>query len=374
MIPQFVYVDLPPPNFGLEDSTLLEDFDEEPQSLHDIRPTIEVTRTYHLCWTDISLYCFLPDFISQDVIDVRNLTHIDLSHNRLTSLPSRILKLPRLESLNISHNWLTSLPALESWHPASRLQVLLASHNQISVSNQTHIVQGRGAESSERGGGREREREPFQDLWYIDLSHNQLTSFPMFVFNFQQLHHLDISHNAQVHTQYSYGWGNSGIFALSQWVDGRIFIHSILLFATIYKNCETVVYYLLLSLSLQITKLPTQLGRLKSLVTLVLNGLNLFHPPLFVIEEGTAAILDFMRGKINHNSLWSSMRVIVVGSKGTGKTSLVKRVKGESTSLSSITKGLDVSSVSYRIIVLKISRWRTWCHWGGKVYSRVSKA
>ena len=200
-MPRFTHVDLPPPNFGLEDSTLLEDFDDEPQSLHDIRPTIEVTRTYHLCWTDISLYCFLPEFLSHEVIDVRNLTHIDLSHNCLTYITSKILKLPRLESLNVSHNQLTSLPALESWHPTSRLQVLLASHNQISVSNQTHQVHGRGAESTNgsvsRGGGG-REREPFQDLWYIDLSHNQLTSFPKFVFNFQQLHHLDISHNTQV--------------------------------------------------------------------------------------------------------------------------------------------------------------------------------
>ena len=215
MIPRFTYVDLPPPNFGLEDSTLLEDFDDEPQSLHDIRPTIEVTRTYHLYWTDISLYCFLSDFISQDVIDVRNLTHIDLSHNCLTSLPTKILKLPRLESLNISHNQLTSLPALESWHPASRLQVLLASHNQIAVSNQTHLVQGRGAESSEGGGGRDREREPFQDLWYIDFSHNQLTSFPMFVFNFRQLHHLDVSHNTQVHVGLVGGAQTSGAMLLS---------------------------------------------------------------------------------------------------------------------------------------------------------------
>ena len=200
VLPRFTYVDLPPPNFGLEDSTLLEDFDDEPQSLHDIRPTIEVMRSYHLCWADISLYCFLPDFLSHEVVDVRNLTHIDLSHNRLSSLPSKILKLPRLESLNVSHNQLTSLPALETWHPSSRLQVLLASHNQIAVSNQTHQVHGRGAESGNGGGGEGRERELFQDLWYIDLSHNQLTSFPMFVFNFRQLHHLDISHNDKVST------------------------------------------------------------------------------------------------------------------------------------------------------------------------------
>ena len=193
-MPHFANVDLPPPNMGFEDSSLLEDYDDEPQSIHDIRPTIEVTRTYHLCWKDISLYSFLPEFLSLEVLDVRRLTHINLSHNRLSTLPSRIFKLPCLESLNVSHNLLKSLPALDTWHPASKLQVLKASHNQIVVSNQSHIpasgAQGR-ANTSEA-------KEQFHYLWYINLSHNKLTSFPMFVFNFRHIHYLDISHNTQV--------------------------------------------------------------------------------------------------------------------------------------------------------------------------------
>ena len=189
-MPQFTHVDLPPPNFGLEDSSLLEDFDEEPQSIHDIRPTIEVTRTYHLCWRDISLHRFLPQFLSQEAVDLRRLTHIDLSHNHLTSLPSRLLKLPRLESLNVSHNELTALPRLETWNPASKLQVLKASHNQISLYNQSPLPSDGPSSSAVQ--------EPFHDFWYLDLSHNQLTSFPIFVFTFRQLHHLDISHNVQV--------------------------------------------------------------------------------------------------------------------------------------------------------------------------------
>ena len=81
---------------------------------------------------------------------------------------------------------------------------------------------------------------------------------------------------------------------------------------------------------------------MKNLVTLGLNGLNLFHPPLFVVEQGTAAILDYMRGKLEHSSPWGSMRVVVIGSKGSGKTSLVKKLRGDGNSVVS-TKGLDVS-------------------------------
>ena len=189
-MPQFNHVDLPPPNLGFEDSSLLEDFDEEPQGIHDVRPTIEVTRTYHLYWKDISLHCFLPEFISNERMDVRKLTHIDLSNNCLTSLPNKIFRLPLLESLDVSHNKLKSLPGLEVWHSASRLQVLKVSHNQITVSNQSSLPQGR-LNSTET-------KEQFRDLWYLDFSHNDLTSFPTFVFNFRRIHYLNISHNSQV--------------------------------------------------------------------------------------------------------------------------------------------------------------------------------
>lgn len=190
VIPQFTHVDLPTPKLGFEDSTLLEDFEDEPQGIHDIRPSIEVMRTYSLCWRDISLYYFLPEFLSVEVMDVRWLTHIDLSHNCLVSLPAKIFKLPRLQSLNISHNQLTSLPSLEAWHQSSQLQVLNASHNQIVVSNQNPFSHGRPNSS----GG----KEQFHELWYLDLSNNLLTAFPMFVFCFRHVHYLDISHNTQV--------------------------------------------------------------------------------------------------------------------------------------------------------------------------------
>ena len=277
---------------------MLEDFDEEPVGVHDIRPTIEVTPTYHLCWKDISLHCFLSDFLSHEAIDVRRLTHIDLSHNSLTSLPTKIFRLPHLESLNVSHNKLKDLSCLEAWHPASKLQVLKASHNEITISSQCPLLRSDSNTTN-----------PFNEFWYLDLSHNELTAFPLFVFQLRQIHYVDISHNTQV--------------CASPWIS--------------YLD-----YYLTLTIS-QITKLPTQLGRLKKLATLVLQGLNLFHPPQFIVEQGTAAIIDHMRGKLKQSSPWSSMRVVVVGSRGSGKTSLIRRLKGETSSIFTVTRALDVS-------------------------------
>ena len=80
--------------------------------------------------------------------------------------------------------------------------------------------------------------------------------------------------------------------------------------------------------------------------TLVLKGLSLFHPPSFIVEQGTVAILDYLRDKLKQSSPWSSMRVVVVGSKGSGKTSLIKKVKGEHSTIFTITKGLDVSEAT----------------------------
>ena len=38
------------------------------------------------------------------------------------------------------------------------------------------------------------------------------------------------------------------------------------------------------------------------------------------------------------------MRVVVVGSRGSGKTSLIRRLKGETSSIFTVTRALDVSS------------------------------
>lgn len=168
-----------------EDS-LMDDIDETVLAIQDTRPTIEVARTYHLLWRDISLPLFLSTFLDREAMDTSHITHVDISHNVIPSVPCELFQLPMLESLDLSHNRLTSLPPLDLWAQHLYLQFLKVSHNQLT---------GEGCNSSTNrppSGGR-----VCSSLWYVDLSHNNFHGFPQFLLHFS-LRHLDISHNEMV--------------------------------------------------------------------------------------------------------------------------------------------------------------------------------
>ncbi len=288
-----------------DSSILLEEGDENALAIQDTRPTIEVTRTFHLSWRDISLPVFLPSFLEQAAMETKHLTHIDLSHNKLPSIPCEFFQLPLLESLDVSHNRLTSLPGVEHWRDHSHLQYLKASHNRL-----TEDTPPRGTQVGQLVS---------TVLWYVDLSHNLFHAFPRFLLLFS-LHHLDISHNTQV--------------------------RSCTLLSSQLPN-PLPVSLPLFPLSLptpQISQLPVELGRMRELTTLLLQGLSLTDPPLYIVGEGPQAVLRYLRLKLKSRLPWSSLRVVLVGPQYSGKTTLVSKITGAATTDSS--KALDVSPLS----------------------------
>ena len=164
------------------EESLLDDGEENTLTLHDTRPTIKVIRTYHLMWCDISLFLFPLCFLDQDVINVRLLTHVNLSYNNLTFVLPQFFQMHALESLDISYNQITALPSIDQWNPDSRLQFLNVSHNQLREDSYAAPRVRRGFCSG---------------LWYVDLSFNKLDSFPQFILHLS-LRHLDISYNEKV--------------------------------------------------------------------------------------------------------------------------------------------------------------------------------
>ena len=161
-----------------EDSALYDSTEETVLTIQDTRPNIQVTRTYHLMWSDISLPLFLTCFLDEEAMSIRRLTHVDLSKNKLTSIPLHFFQLPLLESLDLSHNKLTALPPPETWYRDSPLQYLDVSHNLLVTEPST----------SSRPG-----LLVCRDLWYVDISHNLYSTFPHFLLHFS-LRHLNISH------------------------------------------------------------------------------------------------------------------------------------------------------------------------------------
>ncbi|OWK58564.1 p53-induced death domain-containing protein 1 [Lonchura striata] len=115
-----------------------------------------------------SLTSLPPDFG-----DLRCLTHLDLSFNRLSTLPSCILHLPSLRVLLVSHNSLMTLP--EDFGSLSKLTFFSAMKNQLK-----DLPQSIG------------ELSLLQDL---DLSENALELLPEEVGNLHNCTELDLSGN-----------------------------------------------------------------------------------------------------------------------------------------------------------------------------------
>ncbi|NXO12231.1 PIDD1 protein, partial [Oriolus oriolus] len=115
-----------------------------------------------------SLTSLPPDFGN-----LRRLTHLDLSFNRLSTLPSCILHLPSLCVLLVSHNSLVTLP--EDFGCLSKLTFFSAMKNQLK-----HLPQSIG------------ELLMLRDL---DLSENALELLPEEVGNLHNCTELDLSGN-----------------------------------------------------------------------------------------------------------------------------------------------------------------------------------
>ena len=60
----------------------------------------------------------------------RSLSHIDISHNELESLPNILFELPELKDITANHNRITDIP-MEFWS-APRLQKILLQHNLLT--------------------------------------------------------------------------------------------------------------------------------------------------------------------------------------------------------------------------------------------------
>ena len=111
-------------------------------------------------------------------------TSINISHNKLTSLPSTIFQLPKVSFLNASNNRLEILPEINmvfnskmdtyEW-PCSGLTKVLLSKNQLSSLPEFLF--------------------DLPNLHHLDLSYNRFRTLPFAIWNSPKLYHFNCSHN-----------------------------------------------------------------------------------------------------------------------------------------------------------------------------------
>lgn len=190
LVPKFFHPTLPDIPAPSDDEDELCERDQ-PMTMVDPRPVLEVSALYCMMWRDISLSCFLPSFLdSASHYPIDQIVHINLSHNCLTSVPPALFQLHNLESLDISHNDIGVLPGVEMWGHRIKLEVLIASYNSLRGDrqlSQTSLPRQQGGNAL-----------MFRSLWFLDLSRNNLSSFPYWIFCFPELSHIDLRYNEQV--------------------------------------------------------------------------------------------------------------------------------------------------------------------------------
>ena len=218
-------------------------------------------------------------------------SHFDLGQQGLTTLPPEIGQLTQLRSLYLDRNQLSELPP--EIGQLTQLQGLQLHRNQLSALPPA-IGQLTG-------------------LRTLFLHKNQLTTLSPDICKLTRLEELYLSSNRLVALLPEVGQ-LAGLSRLS-----------------LYSN--------------QLTALPPEIGQLKNLKDLDLDGNPLTSPPPEIIQQGTKAVLAYLRKLPRAKKQWVS-KLILVGEGGVGKTTLVKRLLGESRDMKEkTTHGIRVRDV-----------------------------
>ena len=195
------------------------------------------------------------------------ITFIDLSGNLLSSVPDDLFKLPQLTQLNISHNRIASIPSILVWN-CPLLRSLDLSHNKLADTPYELLVQQPGVSPEQKKTGFNLHAR-VRSLTTVTISHNTLlTNVPEWVCLLPNLNILEMT-------------GLPSLSTLSPYL----------------SHCRYMCV-------LQVDK-----DRLKS-------------PPPEVVQEGTRTIMAYLRCKLRGSSPYRHVKVIVMGDKGCGKSTL----------------------------------------------------
>ncbi len=244
----------------------------------------------------------LPDELWQ----LKQLRHLDVSHNQLAVVPELLGQLTSLEQLNVSYNQLTALP--DALGRLTQLGDLDVSGNLLTVLPET--------------------MEQLTKLHLLNSSGNRLTALPRALRKWTQLQQLIVSNNQ---------------LAILPGVLGQL--------AQLHGLAAS---------NNQLTALPETMLDLYRLRELCLHGNPHLGLPDEVLgppwaESGLGnrpkpprEILDYYfstRG--SKGRALNELRLIVVGRPKSGKTTLIKRLRGEPMKLNEVeTHGIDIQPLN----------------------------
>jgi len=256
-----------------------------------------------------------------EIAQLTNLTSLDLRSNQLTALPPEILQLTNLKSLYFQNNRLTALPP-EIVQLTKLTSLDLRSNQLTEIPHE--FTQLANLTSLDLSSNQLMEIPPeigkLTKLTSLDLDSNQLTALPPEIGKLTKLTSLDLAGNQ--------------LTALPPEIGQLAKLESLDLAGNHLTALPPEIGQLakLESLDLagnQLTALPPEITQLTNLTSLDLESNPLKEPPPEIAEQGIKAIAEYFKSLEGEKQPLNEVKVLLVGDGYSGKTSLVKQIRGE---------------------------------------------
>ncbi|MEH1947497.1 MAG: COR domain-containing protein [Nostoc sp.] len=265
--------------------------------------------------------------LPEAIASLTQLQQLDLSHNELTQLPEAIASLTQLQQLNLDNNQLTELP--EAIASLSQLQELNLFNNQLTVlpkrldalqllerldldgNNLMNVPDTLGKLLN------------LKILWLGSFGEefgNPLNEIPMCIRQLSQLETLGV------------GW--CGVSLLPIWLQDLRQLNRLSLEGNNLTDLPNFIGQLSLLKIIEINKnnltdLPASLGQLPHLEELKLDE-NPLNPDLAAAyEQGTEAVLQYLRAKAEAQVTLNEAKLILIGEGEVGKSCLLGALRGD---------------------------------------------
>lgn len=231
-----------------------------------------------------------------------NLIHIaslELQNNRLEDLPIEISNLFRLNQINLKKNKIKKIP--EGLSQIENLALLDLSYNEIKKIS-SKICECKNLEK-------------------LNLNKNKITNITKNISQLSNLKSLSINSNELMTVR-------PEISKLTKLIDLDLSFNNLRKLPELIGELTNLEDLNLNSN--QLSDLPSGISKLNRLIRLRINSNPLISPPLEIASQGLHRIVNYLGSLKGENKILNEAKILLVGDGSSGKTSLTRRLLGES--------------------------------------------
>lgn len=301
--------------------------------------------------------------VPNSISELKGLARLNLMNNRLRELPGCVAKLSNLVSLDVSLNQLATTPDWLS--RLSKLNSLDLSFNEITAL--TESIKELELENLDVGsnnlGGVPEVIRCLKTLTQLGLGDSDLEAIPEWISELSNLRSLYLADNHLTELPES-------LSALQR-------LETLTLSDNEFTGIPSVIYSIpsLTGIYLGnngIKVISSEILRLKELVTLALGENPIESPPVEVVQKGVEAVRDYFRQlEVEGEDYLYEAKLLIVGEPGAGKTSLAKKIENPEYQLKEnekSTEGIAVIKWDFELEKGRRFRINMWDFGGQEIY------